>query len=288
MINIIFFNYHDLILNKLGIMGGRLVNSTNNLIQSFSHEFWKKEFELAKICGFNSIEWVFDDLKNPILTDNGIVEINSLSKKNDISIDSVCADFFMTRKLFNTSSLDLEKNIEILKKLIDNSSKLGIKLVEIPLVDSSSMKTITQKNNLKNNIKKVLPIAEEKNIVINLETDLPPLEFKNYIESFDSDHLKVNYDVGNSTSLGYNIENELKILSKYITNIHIKDRLFNGPTVPLGKGNVDFDLFFKTLSTINYSGYLIIQGARENESQIKPTETCKKYGTFVKHYLDKY
>ena len=73
-----------------------------------------------------------------------------------------------------------------------------------------------------------------------------------------------------------------------ITNIHIKDRVVGGTTVPLGSGDVNFDLFFSTLSQIDYSDDFIIQGARENEDVISPHETCSKYRIFVKDYLDKY
>ena len=47
----------------------------------------------------------------------------------------------------------------------------------------------------------------------------------------------------------------------------------------------NFDLFFKTLAKIGYSGDFIIQGAREDESIISPHETCSKYRIFVKNYL---
>ena len=192
----------------------------------------------------------------------------------------------MTNKLFDNK--EIEKNLEILKKLIHAASDLKIRFIEIPLVDSSSMRSSHEKNQFFNNLKKILPLIEELGVTINLETDLPAIEFKEYVESFDSDYLRVNYDIGNSTSLGYDHKEELNILSKFISNIHIKDRLFDGPTVPLGKGNVNFDSFFHKLSEIKYSGTFIIQGAREDESVTPPTETCKKYFIFVKHYLDKY
>ena len=51
----------------------------------------------------------------------------------------------------------------------------------------------------------------------------------------------------------------------------------------------DFDSFFTTLSQINYSGDLIIQGASEpKDSRINPEETCSKYYEFVKQYVDMY
>ena len=99
-----------------------------------------------------------------------------------------------------------------------------------------------------------------------------------------------NYDIGNSTAKKYNTKLELKMLQPWLANIHIKDRKFNGYTVPLGQGDVNFDLFFSTLKKINYNGDLIIQGAREdlNDSTITSESTCKKYFTFVENYIKKY
>ena len=71
-----------------------------------------------------------------------------------------------------------------------------------------------------------------------------------------------------------------------IKNIHIKDRLLKGNTVPLGTGDVDFDILFKLLKKHDYKGNLIIQGARETKES--PEETSSKYLKFVKQYVDKY
>ena len=83
------------------------------------------------------------------------------------------------------------------------------------------------------------------------------------------------------------MKEEFEEIGRYFGNIHIKDRKFQGDTVPLGYGDVDFELFFNELSKINYSGELIIQGARQDltENYIK---TCKNYLKIVKQYVDKY
>lgn len=274
--------------SKIGFMQGRLVNSVDNQIQCFPKLAWKNEFELAENTGFHLIEWIFDDLTNPLLFPDTQKEIQILCKSHDVLINSICADFFMTKKLFSESENDLVKNLEILKNLIKISHKLGIKIIEIPLVDSSSLISSNHKMEFCKNLDKIVPIAEEYKIILNLETDLPPEEFKILIDSFESSNIRANYDVGNSTSLGYDIENELHVLKNLITNIHIKDRIVRGKTVPLGSGDTNFDLFFKTLAKVGYSGDFIIQGAREDESTISPHETCSKYRIFVKNYLDAY
>jgi len=273
---------------KIGFMQGRLVNQIGNQIQCFPNNSWKKEFELSEKIGFHLIEWIFDDYSNPILFTDERNEIKLLSEKYNVLINSVCADFFMVHKLFSESENELTKNLDILKKLIEISSSLGIKIIEIPLVDSSSLSSTDNKIEFKKNLEKIIPLAETHKIILNLETDLPPLEFKELINSFQSNYVRANYDVGNSTSLGYNVEEELDILKNLITNVHIKDRLIGGRTVPLGKGDVNFVQFFQSLSKINYSGDLIIQGARKDENSFSPYETCSEYKIFIQNYLDTY
>lgn len=271
----------------IGIMGGRLSKQNDGLIQSFPKNNWREEFEIATNIGFNSIEWVFDLHKNPILDDDGIREIGTLLKKFDVKITSVCCDFFMERGLINVSSQELEKNLKILKILIEKSHKLGIKFLEIPLLYSSSLKNENDRNQIVFNLQKVLPLAEKNEMKITLETDLPPLQFKQLLEDFDHPSIAANYDTGNSASLGFNPQEELNAFGRWVKNIHIKDRILHGSTVPLGQGDTNFDLFFSILAKIGYNGELIIQGARLDEKET-PETTCGKYLKFVKQYVDKY
>ena len=58
-------------------MQGRLSKSNEDNIQSFPVNSWKQEFEIAKKCGFEVMEWVFDDTNNPILFSENIEVIDS-------------------------------------------------------------------------------------------------------------------------------------------------------------------------------------------------------------------
>ena len=100
------------------------------------------------------------------------------------------------------------------------------------------------------------------NININLETDLPPIKFSNLIEDINHSNLKVNYDTGNSSSLGYHPKTELDLYGDHISVIHIKDRNYNGGTVKLGMGDTNFDAFFNKLKNMEIKGPIIMQASR--------------------------
>ena len=268
-------------------MGGRLSEPVTEKIQDFPKNTWISEFEKASACGFESIEWIFDTYdKNPIMNNDGINEIKHISEQTSITINSLLADFFMEKKLFNVSEFDLQKNLDVLKNLIKSSRRLGIKILELPFVDSSSLKTKEEQSQVISNLEKILPLLEEYDVFLTLETDLPPTSFNELILSFNHSNIKANYDVGNSASLGYDMKEELNLYGDLIYNIHIKDRKYCGGTVPLGEGDVDFELFFNLLQKINYNGELIIQGAREHS--IKPEDMCIKYLQFVKKFVDRH
>jgi len=50
-------------------------------------------------------------------------------------------------------------------------------------------------------------------------------------------------------------------------NVHIKDRMLGGTTVPLGTGNANFEVIFSELSRLNYEGNFILQTARATSDE---------------------
>ena len=78
------------------------------------------------------------------------------------------------------------------------------------------------------------------------ETDYNPNKVIKFLKKFKNKKIGINYDTGNSANLNYNFADEIKYFS-YVKNIHLKDRLSNGGTVRLGKGNWNYKKFFKLI-----------------------------------------
>jgi len=274
-------------MNKIGIMQGRLSPPVGGRIQAFPWDAWEKEFKGAAAIGFDEIEFIFeaqDCEGNPLFTTEGLDKIKGVSDETGIQVNYVCADYFMERPFFRVSESDRNQSTETLKYLIKQCAKIGIKGIEIPLVDNSKIETEEEVELLTECLKECLAVAETYNIRLVLETSLNPLDFKALLQRINHPLLGANYDTGNSASLGYGPEEEVLKLGKWIDNVHIKDRLLGGGTVPLGEGDTDFDLVFKTLGRISYKGSFILQAARgENE-----LEVAGRYLAFVKHYVQKY
>ena len=157
----------------------------------------------------------------------------------------------MEHPFFAQSEATRAESVGILRTLIDRAAELGtIRYIEIPCVDASAIKSESDKADLIRGIQEVMPIAERNNIGIVFETSLPPQEFREFLMRFNHPLVGANFDTGNSASLGYEPVKEIRTLGDLIRNIHIKDRLLGGTTVPLGTGNADLNAVFRTLGEI--------------------------------------
>ncbi len=278
--------------HNIGIMQGRLTPSKGRGIQFFPFDNWENEFYSAQKLGLNEIEFIFDYdcyQENPLWTDEGIVQIKNHMNQTGIKIKSVCFDYFMRRPFYKSETREREfikeENTKIIEKVLSGMKMLGITLLEIPLVDASSLQNGQEKEHFREWLTYIINNADET-IYFALETDLNPRDFLEYLESFHNSKVGANYDSGNSSGIGYDPYEEVTVLKDYIFNIHIKDRIYHGTTVPLGTGSADFDRLFTGLKEINYKHSFILQAARGADN--KEEENISEQRKFVTGYIERY
>jgi len=137
---------------------------------------------------------------------------------------------------------------------------------------------------LKESLLQVIPIAREHRVTLCLEMDLPPKWVKMVIEDFNSRVIKVAYDSGNSTALGYDVNEEFYHYGNKIKVIHVKDRLFNGPSVKFGTGHVNFTKLFHNIDLKAKEVPLTLQPYREEQYE-DDLVTLQQQVDFLKPYL---
>lgn len=255
-------------INHFGIMQGRLLPKFKNRYQAHPLGYWKDEFTIAKEIGLSYIEFILDynDYeKNPLMSDLGINEIEKIIQKTGIGVRSICADVFMEAPLHSENNSISNTSKEILIKLIKNSKKLGVTDIVIPCVDQSTLVGERDQIRLVENLSEPIDLASRLKINLALETDLAPLSFLELLNKFENDIIKVNYDIGNSASLGFDVIEEFKLYGNRISDIHIKDRELRGGSVILGTGNANFKSFFEVFSTIDFKGPIVMQVYRDDE-----------------------
>ena len=248
----------------IGIMQGRLSPPVKGKIQAFPAENWLREFDRAKALKLADIEWILESPleSNPLWTEAGLAQIQAAVTKTGVQVKFICADYFMESPFVRMSPAKLEHNRSVLKKSIEQAARLGAKGIEIPCVDASAIRSRPEEDELASALQPCLDYAAAKQIEIGLETSLPPDRFQALLKRIGHPALKANYDTGNSASLGYIPKQEVDAYGAWINNVHIKDRVLGGSTVPLGSGHADIPRFLKQLKLSGYSGGFVLQAAR--------------------------
>jgi hexulose-6-phosphate isomerase len=269
---------------KIGFVQGRLSPMINNRIQQFPLDYWQNEFALASKLDIKLIEWTIDTykfLENPLVKLKGWEEINKTAEKNSILIPSVTCDYFMENPPWKNDLTVVKKRISTILKGMRN---IGSKILVVPLVDNSSPTTSNSIKVIKSLFTDLIPEISENKLQIAFECDLNPEKLSDFIGKFDRNYFGVNYDIGNSSSLGFDPTEEFKAYGSRIINVHVKDRKLNGATVPLGDGDANFQKIFSLLYKTNYQGNLILQTARSKDGE--DAEVLVKYKKLVEDYWE--
>jgi hexulose-6-phosphate isomerase len=246
----------------IGIMQGRLVPRYRGRYQAFPRGYWQAEFDIARELGLGAIEFILDfeaAEDNPLLTESGRRAIADAVARTGVQVRSVCADYFMAAPFHSDHQAESERT---LRRLIAAAAELGVRDVVIPCVDQSSLKSDVDKQRLCRSLATVLGDAEAANVNLALETDLPPGPFAELLHAIGSPRVTVNYDIGNSASLGFDPAEELEAYGTRITDLHVKDRVLGGSSVKLGTGNAQLDRVFALLAQLGYRGTIIMQASR--------------------------
>jgi len=264
---------------KIGFMQGRLIKPLHAPIQEFPAQDWEKELAIANEINFKVIEWVIDKesiASNPLLINADYVK--TVLEKNEITIGSLSDDFFLQSENTNIFS---EQILVHMEKVFTKMSELDISIYVLPLLENKSIRKlkISEQIFLLKKIEELVP----RNIKVCLESDL---DFKNIdlvFDSIDNNVFRINYDIGNSAYEGYDFEEEINSYFDLIENVHIKDRSFRGPTVPLGEGDSKVTDVLKELKYRGYNKNLIIQASRI--PHMDDVELMTKYKKFVENAI---
>jgi len=275
--------------HRIGVMQGRLSPPEDGRFQSFPRESWRAEIARARDAGLAYIEWIHDEYgrtANPIFSEAGLSEMDALKAGFGIATPALCADWFMDFPLVRCSPEELAERERHLHALIPVARRIGAEKVVLPFVDQSKMTTEQEKASVREVLLRALPVAEAHGVELHLEADFGPDEFAEFLATLEHPLLKVNWDSGNSSGLGFVATEEFAAYGKRIGSVHLKDR-YRRPeggieTRPLGTGSADFDDVFKAIRSIGYEGGLTLQVARGNPGD--EVEFLKGQVAFVRGY----
>ena len=255
-------------MRRIGIMQGRLVPKVEGRFQSFPRGRWRDELGRASEAGLECIEWIYDVFgldDNPFEQEGALPPLAALAAQHGVAIRSVCADYFMERLLLKGEAGERGTSRDVLVRLLERCGAFGVERIVLPFVDASSLSGPSDRDGLVAVLDDVLLATNATGVELHLETDLGPAAFAELLARLPSPRVRVNYDSGNSASLGYRPRDEFAAYGDRVGSVHVKDRVRGGGTVPLGTGHTDFAELATELARIGYRGDFILQAARGAE-----------------------
>ena len=245
---------------SFGVMQGRLSRQTEHGYQAFPVFEWENEFTIASSLGLEHIEWVVDPwtlAQNPLVQNPA--SIGAKVAGSGVAVHSVCADFLMSMPL----RLDSQEVWSLYEKTLEGMATVGATHLVIPCVDEASLLLPENFNNLKSDLHRAIQIASEYSVTIALEADLAPRDVVNLLEWANSPSLTINYDSGNSASLGYSFSEEMDLYRDFISIFHLKDRQMGGSSVELGTGAAPVTKILRRIGSDSFSGLVTMQAMRD-------------------------
>jgi L-ribulose-5-phosphate 3-epimerase len=253
---------------QIGFMQGRLCEPVDGKIQAFPWRDWGCEFPAAAAIDLHLMEWTLDQerlFENPLMTTDGQEKIRTLCQQHDLGINSLTGDCFMQApfwKVDGQARADLQADFLAIGRAC---ATVGIRMMVVPLVDNGRLESDEQENVLVDFLLAQQSFLAQHHLQVIFESEFVPNELARFIARLPAERFGINYDIGNSAALGYKPAEELAAYGTRVVNVHIKDRMLGGTTVPLKTGSADFDAVFASLARKNYQGNFILQTARAAE-----------------------
>lgn len=274
---------------QIGFMQGRLCERVDGKIQAFPWRDWESEFPAAAWINLHLMEWTLDQerlYENPLMTTEGQEKIRTLCQKHDLVISSLTGDCFMQApfwKIDGQARTDLQSDFLAIGRAC---AAVGIRMIVVPLVDNGRLETAEQENVLIEFLLAQHSFFSEHNLQVIFECDFTPVELARFIVPLPAERFGINYDVGNSAALGFKPAEEFAAYGSRVLNVHIKDRVLGGTTVPLKTGSADFQAAFSALAKLNYQGNFILQTARAAEGN--HSEVLSSYRDMTLQWMQQY
>jgi len=230
--------------------------------------------EISKI-GYQGVEIMCDvpHAYPPNLNENKINEIKNSLSRNKLQISNLNAfTLFGLGDTYHPSWIENDKDARELRikhtiDCINLAEKLGAKNISVEPGGPIEMSTSRNKylELFASGIRSVLPQAEKKQIKVLIEPEPELLlesstEFMDFMKEFDSDYLKLNFDIGHFYCVNEDPSALILKLQNFIEHFHMAD-IKNRKHFHLipGHGSIDFRTVFAKMDEIGYDGYVTVE-----------------------------
>ncbi len=159
-----------------------------------------------------------------------------------------------------------EENIAEIKTYIDVAASVGTKLIRVLADLEPAPSGAVDDALISEEIKKIVPYAEEKGVTLLIETNGVYSDTKRLnalLNMVESDAVAALWDTHHTVRYGGETPEEtLQNLGAYIKHVHVKDSKMENDKVLyclMGEGDMPFGEIFDALRCINYEGFISLE-----------------------------
>lgn len=263
--------------SDVGIMQGRLVPACNGELQRFPRGRWEEEFELAARCGLTNIELIVDRRDsdaNPVFSADGRADLVRAARRNGVTTASACLDDLLDNPV-------IDPLVEaFLGELAGDLQQLNVATAVFPLMGASAASWPPPRE-LVATLRRLGDRYARFGIRIALETDLPGPVLYRFLGVVAHHNIGICYDTGNTTALGHETVEDVRLLGPAIWHVHVKDMDALGVNVPLAAGGARTPAILAELCSVGYVGALTLETSRGPI----PTQAAARFRDYVLSHL---
>ena len=205
---------------------------------------------LAAQLGFDGVQVSFGrklvDGKLPVDNPEVIAHYLELSKTYKIPIDGTCVD-----KLHDNGLKSDKLAPRWVLDSIRLTQALHTKVLLLPFFGKWALQTTADMDHTVEALRELAPEAVKADVILGLENTISAEDNARILDRVASRNVLVYYDVGNSTTAGFDPVKEIRWLGKKrICQIHLKDNPHY-----LGEGTIQFGPILHAIRDIEFSGY---------------------------------
>ncbi|WP_321472553.1 TIM barrel protein [uncultured Paludibaculum sp.] len=185
------------------------------------------------------------DGKLPLDNAELIAKYVAAAKEQKIALAGTCLDILHVNYLKND-----KQGQKWVGDSIPITKKLNARVVLLPFFGKGALETRAEQEYVGDVLKEYAKEAEKAGILLGLEDTISAEDNVRILDRVASKHLKVYYDVGNSTNGGFDVLKEIPWLgASRICQFHLKDKGY------LGEGSINFPEVMKRIMALGFTGF---------------------------------
>ncbi len=231
---------------------------------------WPERLAAASRAGFDFVEISIDESDERVGRLDWEAgrrrELRRAVADSPASIDTMCLSAHRKFALGSLSAPLREQALDIMRKAIDFSAEMGIRIVQVAGYDVHyEPSTEATRALYLESILRSAEWARRSCVMLALENVENPIadsveKGMGFVRAADTPWFQVYPDVGNLTAMQKDVPREIRAGAGHIVGVHLKDtRVGEYRRVPFGKGLVDFTAAFRVLNEVDFRGPFMVE-----------------------------